>query len=83
MGSCCSSTNHRLTKRERTVLGELCRGLSNKEIALEIGCSVKTVEFHVSNILRKTGTPSRARLVATFSDPMGEPPLAAAGNTTR
>jgi len=54
-----------LTKSERRVLDLLlARPLdSNQALALTLGCTVKNVEFHMSNILRKTGTASRMDLV--------------------
>jgi DNA-binding NarL/FixJ family response regulator len=52
----------RLTVCERAVFLVLLRGASNKEIATELGCSVKTIEFHMSNMLRKTGMSSRLEL---------------------
>jgi two-component system nitrate/nitrite response regulator NarL len=48
-----------LTAREREVLGCLVEGMSNKQIAAALGISVRTVTVHVSNLLRKTGAPSR------------------------
>jgi DNA-binding CsgD family transcriptional regulator len=53
-----------LTAREQEVLGLLREGLANKEIADTLGCSVRTVEFHVTNLLRKVGASSRLELVA-------------------
>jgi DNA-binding CsgD family transcriptional regulator len=54
-----------LTKGERKVLDRLlARPLdSNQDIADTLGCTVKNVEFHMSNILRKTKTASRMELV--------------------
>jgi DNA-binding NarL/FixJ family response regulator len=52
-----------LTKREREVLDHLGRGLSNKEIATALGCAPKTVECHVTSLLRKYNVDSRLRLV--------------------
>jgi NarL family two-component system response regulator LiaR len=42
-----------LTPREMDVLGLIARGMKNKEIALDLGISIKTVKTHVSNILSK------------------------------
>ena len=52
-----------LTPREREVVHLILGQSSNTAISLTLGCSVKTVEFHVSNILRKTHTSSRLDLV--------------------
>jgi DNA-binding NarL/FixJ family response regulator len=56
----------RLTRRQREVLGQLARGLSNKEIATSLGCAVSTVELHVSQLFRRSGVQGRAALVARF-----------------
>lgn len=52
-----------LTVREREVLEQIGRGLSNKEIAIALGCAPKTVEWHVTSLLRKYNVDSRLRLV--------------------
>jgi DNA-binding NarL/FixJ family response regulator len=52
----------RLTPREREVLQLLARGYMYKEIALRLGISVKTVEAHVSSVLRKLQLSSRHEL---------------------
>jgi two-component system, NarL family, response regulator LiaR len=50
-----------LTERETDVLRLLAQGSSNKEIALGLTLSEKTVKTHVSNILSKLGVPSRTQ----------------------
>jgi two-component system response regulator FixJ len=52
-----------LTPRERDVAAEIVAGKPNKVIAFELGISIKTVEQHRCNIMRKTGADSVASLV--------------------
>ena len=51
-----------LTTREREVLQLIARGYRYKEIAARLHLSVKTVESHVSNVLRKLQLSSRHEL---------------------
>ena len=51
-----------LTAREREVLRHIARGFLYKEIALRLGISVKTVEAHVSAVLRKLQLSNRHEL---------------------
>jgi LuxR family maltose regulon positive regulatory protein len=53
-----------LTAREREVIRLVARGLSNKEIARELGLSEHTIHRHVGNILTRLDLPSRAAAVA-------------------
>jgi DNA-binding NarL/FixJ family response regulator len=48
-----------LTERERTILGAVMRGLSNKAISQEFWVTEQTVKFHLSNVYRKLGVPNR------------------------
>lgn len=50
-----------LTERETEVLRLIGQGLSNKEIARELGIGEKTVKTHVSNVLSKLGVLSRTQ----------------------
>ncbi len=52
----------RLTPREREVLRHIARGYMYKEVAQSLGISVKTVEAHVSAVLRKLQLSSRHEL---------------------
>jgi DNA-binding NarL/FixJ family response regulator len=51
-----------LTTREREVLRHIARGYLYKEIAARLGISTKTVEAHVSAVLRKLQLSSRHQL---------------------
>ncbi len=53
-----------LTKREREILKMLAEGKSVKEIAGEFDLSVKTVEAHKFNLMRKLDIHNKAQLVA-------------------
>lgn len=50
------------TSREKEVHDMVVRGMADKQIARELGISVKTVEKHVGAILRKTGARNRTML---------------------
>ena len=56
------STREALTGREQTILLQLAQGRSNKEVALALDISVRTVETHRKNIKRKLGISSTAGL---------------------
>ena len=51
-----------LTEREREVMRLIARGYAYKEVGRELFISVKTVETHVSNVLRKLQLSSRHEL---------------------
>ena len=52
-----------LSEREQEVLRLIARGHSNKEIASRLSLSVKTVEAHKTNGMRKLGLADRAAIV--------------------
>ncbi len=54
-----------ITPREREVLELMAQGLPSKGIARQLDISVKTVELHRSNLLRKTGMQSSLEMVKT------------------
>jgi len=57
-----------LSPRETTVLRLIAWGYTNKEIASRLSLSVKTIEAHKSNGMRKLRLPGRADLVRKAVD---------------
>ena len=57
-----------LTARERDVMRLIARGYTYKEVAGELFLSVKTVETHVSSVLRKLQLSNRRELARWASD---------------
>jgi len=57
----------RLSAREREVMRLIARGYAYKEVATELFISIKTVESHVSAVLRKLQLSSRHELTAWAS----------------
>ena len=51
-----------LTTREREVLIAIARGRTNKEIAGDLGISVRTVESHRETLMKKLGVRGAASL---------------------
>lgn len=58
----------RLSNREREVMRLIARGYAYKEVAKELFISVKTVETHVSAVLRKLQLSSRYELTRWAAD---------------
>ncbi|MDB4946050.1 MAG: LuxR family transcriptional regulator [Labilithrix sp.] len=58
--------DHRLTATQARVLALLVRGDANKDIATKLRCAPRTVELHVTAVLKKCGADSRTRLIAWF-----------------
>ena len=57
-----------LTPREKEVLRLIARGLAYKQVARKLSISIKTVETHVSSVLRKLQLSSRHELARWASD---------------
>lgn len=58
----------RLSSREREVLRLIARGYAYKEVAKELFISIKTVETHVSSVLRKLQLSNRHQLTRWATD---------------
>lgn len=60
-----------LSRRERTLLEALARGLTNRELARELEISENTVKFHLSNLFEKLAVRNRAQAIAFFYEQRG------------
>lgn len=56
-----------ITPRERQVLEQVARGLSNRQIGIELGIAMRTVDKHVENLMRKFAVRDRRLLVGVLS----------------
>jgi DNA-binding CsgD family transcriptional regulator len=68
----------RLSPRQRDVFARLVQGRANKEIAAQLKCSERNVEFHVGRIFRAASVASRAELLVKVlgqAAPNGSPSL--------
>lgn len=63
MGEGGMPTQATLTKTEIKVMDLLGKGMSNKELAKELGCSVKTIKNHLNSAFHKLGVSSRTEAV--------------------
>ncbi len=54
---------HQLTEREKQVVGLICRGLKNKEVAEKLSITETTVRHHLTSIFEKLGIKNRLELV--------------------
>jgi DNA-binding CsgD family transcriptional regulator len=61
-----------LTNREREVVSLLLQGKSNKLIALSLGISDRTVEFHLKNIYAKYRVSTRIELILKLGNATGK-----------
>lgn len=64
-----------LSRRERTMLEALSRGLTNRELSAELGISTNTVKFHLSNLYDKLAVKNRAQAIAYYYSWRAREPL--------
>lgn len=57
-GCALGGTDNPLTEREIAILQRICRNMNYDEIAAELGITKRTVNFHIGNMLAKTGYKS-------------------------
>ena len=55
-----------LSRKERAILEALSEGLTNKQLASQLGISTNTVKFHLSNIFDKLSVKNRAQAIAFY-----------------
>ncbi|MEL6419857.1 MAG: response regulator transcription factor [Pseudomonadota bacterium] len=55
-----------LSRKERAMLEALSKGLTNRELSKELGITVNTVKFHLSNLYEKLSVKNRAQAIAFF-----------------
>ena len=58
VGCAFGGTDNPLTEREIAILQRICRNMNYDEIAAELGITKRTVNFHIGNMLAKTGYKS-------------------------
>lgn len=61
------STSKELTDAQLKVLRLVCEGLPNDEIAQKLGVSVRTVKWHISQILEETGFSNKTQLAVAVT----------------
>jgi DNA-binding NarL/FixJ family response regulator len=54
-----------LTRREREIIACVARGMTNVEIARELGVSTGTVKSHLSSVFAKLGVSNRTQAAMT------------------
>jgi DNA-binding CsgD family transcriptional regulator len=59
---------HEISKREKEVIHQICKGLSNQEIADKLFISLQTVKDHTHRIYGKIDCTSRAQLIRMVND---------------
>ncbi|MEM7472760.1 MAG: response regulator transcription factor [Pseudomonadota bacterium] len=57
---------HQLSRKERVMLEALSKGLTNRELSSELGVTINTVKFHLSNLYDKLSVKNRAQAIAFY-----------------
>lgn len=57
---------HLLSRKERAILDALAKGLTNRQLSAELGISINTVKFHLSNLYDKLSVKNRAQAIAYY-----------------
>lgn len=63
--------NYEITKREKQILAMIASGIGNKEIAEQLGKSVRTIETHRFNIMKKLKVNNVVELLKKLEDEPG------------
>jgi DNA-binding NarL/FixJ family response regulator len=64
-----------LSSREQEIIGWVCRGTTNVDIATALAISPFTVKNHMQRIFRKIGVSNRTQAAAKYSESLREPVL--------
>ena len=70
------------SEREKEVVELLLQGKSNKQIALALGVSQSTVEYHLKNVYKKLQVSSRTEAVLRLGKSMGDNASGELGKST-
>ncbi len=76
------SSPEELTERQQQLIPLLARGMTNAEIARELGISPATVKTHVSNILQKLGVSARDEIPFKLAQKNSPPPSSQTSSPT-
>ncbi len=55
-----------LSQKEQEVVSQLCKGLTNEQIAAKLNLSVNTIKTHLKHIYKKYRVHSRSELIVTI-----------------
>ncbi|GHV50972.1 hypothetical protein FACS1894168_2780 [Deltaproteobacteria bacterium] len=61
------ATSYGLTGREQDILLGLLRGMTLEDMEQELGVTMRTVRYHITGLLKKTGKPSRQKLLLYYN----------------